>query len=425
MTVKSTLSNLPAGLRIPAAREAARRAMPYFSLGIDTMGVLIMPGLGVMGVTAKGALVVDPDILADETALEAGTGLLHEYLHVYSKHVERFDGLVAKGVLKDELADRKLWNVAADLEINDGLNEAKLPMTVGTRQLLQPSTFGFEPDLLAENYLDLLKRRREQGRDSALLDPHKSKPGVGSGHCGSGGGMPVLGEPEDGGASEGSTPERLQDVRSGVDHAMVAYASKTHGKVPKQFLRQASVRVSGPRITWQQELRAAARHAVQLTAGRDDYTFELPSRWTSAFEGQDPQPVLPAMRELVAEVAFVFDTSGSMSPDALDSLLHQAHGVLATMPGCRITMCACDAKVHTLTRVRTVKEMKDKIVGGGGTDFRPAFSALQRFKPRPDIVIFGTDGYGQYPASVPFKVVWLCVPRGEIHVPWGKRIDVS
>lgn len=424
ITAKSQkLSALPPGMRVPAARVLAERHMPYFSIGVQTMGLIEAPGLGTMACTEEGALMVDLEAIGNDMPLQAATGLLHEYLHHYLEHAPRFRAGVKRGLYKDP-QDRPRWNTATDCEINDGLADAGLPMEFGEGEhMITPQSLGMPAHQTAEQYMVLLAQRPPQ--------PPRTRR-AGCGECGSAGGVPAPGEPpatpqgeQPAAAGAGRTPQFMADVRTVVDAAInQQIATKGMGSVPQAFAKAAQVRRRVTPLRWDQELALAARNVAQLRAGTDDYTYEMPSRWSGAFAHQSPRPIMPAMRQLVAEVAFVFDTSGSMGGEDTARLLGQAEQILKAVPGCRITIVACDARVHTMQRVKSVKDVK--LVGGGGTDFRPAFDALSRFKPKPDLVVFGTDGYGSYPVAAPgFRTVWLQTPGGCVTAGFGKVIALS
>ena len=49
--------------------------------------------------------------------------------------------------------------------------------------------------------------------------------------------------------------------------------------------------------------------------------------------------------------------------------------------------------------------------GGGGTDFRPIFNLLESHEP--DVLIYLTDGYGDFPAQAPkVSTLWVVPPGG-------------
>lgn len=412
------LAKLPPGLRVAAARAFAAKKMPYFEAGVAQMGMVEAPGLGTVAVTEEGQLMVDLEAIGEETAEETGTGLLHEYLHVYFNHTERFRRLVKSGVLKDP-EDRGLWNTCTDCEINCSLRDAYLPMTFGKNQMVLPDKLGWPNGLLAEQYVELARKQRKKVQE--MLEKLGGKPKRGCGHCGSGGGQKVENEPK----ADVDAESRAEDVRVQVDQAVYGAVAKGRGSVPLGIALYAKARTSPAEVSWQQKLAKAGRDSAALLSGRDDYTFEMPAREMQMFEGMDPMPVLPAMKQTRAEVAFCFDTSGSMGNDQ-DKLLREAYSILQALPGSRLTVLACDASVHSLKAVRSAREIAPLLKGGGGTDFRPAFATLERRKPRPDLLVFGTDGYGCYPSKAPpFKVIWLLVPGGQISVPWGERVHTK
>ena len=68
--------------------------------------------------------------------------------------------------------------------------------------------------------------------------------------------------------------------------------------------------------------------------------------------------------------------------------------------------------------------MPEKIVGGGGTDFRPVFEWVDRQGIQPELLLYFTDAEGEFPKEPPpFPVVWLI--KGRELVPWGERIQLN
>jgi predicted metal-dependent peptidase len=126
-------------------------------------------------------------------------------------------------------------------------------------------------------------------------------------------------------------------------------------------------------------------------------------------------------------VAIAVDTSGSMGAAELTAALREANGVLSAI-GADITYLACDADVHELIKVRDVKEMAKRLTGGGGTDFRPVFEALEKVRPIPEVLIFITDGCGPAPPAPPprTRVIWLLVgPYQQAPCSWGTQISID
>ena len=142
------------------------------------------------------------------------------------------------------------------------------------------------------------------------------------------------------------------------------------------------------------------------------------------------------MRQPVPNVLVVVDTSGSMSQSELEDALREIHGIL-TQTGSNCAFMACDAEIHATTKIRHWKDAAKQLKGGGGTSFVPPFENLHQAKPKPDVMIFITDGCGPAPVAPPpgLKVIWLLVGEhasipwpetggygGGSHIDWGEMI---
>ena len=88
------------------------------------------------------------------------------------------------------------------------------------------------------------------------------------------------------------------------------------------------------------------------------------------------------------------------------------------------TRFACEPKRVTLKDI-----MGLPIHGRGGTNFTAPLAAIQKLTPKPDLVIYTTDGDGDAPAKQPknMHVIWCIVPTswGRRPAMWGKLILVS
>jgi predicted metal-dependent peptidase len=129
----------------------------------------------------------------------------------------------------------------------------------------------------------------------------------------------------------------------------------------------------------------------------------------------------------VPRVIVAVDTSGSMTEKDLSTALRETRGVMKAV-GASVEFCACDAQVHTLKKVDKWEELPSLLKGGGGTDFVPVFNAVDKLNPRPEVLVFVTDGCGPAPVTPPpgLKVIWLLVGNYRHKpVPWGEYIEVE
>jgi predicted metal-dependent peptidase len=64
-----------------------------------------------------------------------------------------------------------------------------------------------------------------------------------------------------------------------------------------------------------------------------------------------------------------------------------------------LIVLTADVAIHEVARLRGAADLP--IVGGGGTDLRPALAHLADHRRRPDLVIVLTDGFTPWPEAPP------------------------
>jgi predicted metal-dependent peptidase len=132
---------------------------------------------------------------------------------------------------------------------------------------------------------------------------------------------------------------------------------------------------------------------------------------------------MPRMFSPLPRVFIAVDTSGSMSDEALTLCLAEVQGVLKST-NADVTVASCDAQVHAVEKVRSIKEAAAALKGGGGTDFVPVFEHIEDMARAPNVVFFFTDGDGPAPTKPPagLDVVWILVDGwGRARVPYDER----
>lgn len=432
--------------KLATARLAARQRYPYFSSALLNLIPREAPGLGTLGVTESMLLLWDPDAVA-RWSLEKLTGVLvHEVGHILRAHARRAKALGIIGQdgrpLDPQLA--KLWNVAGDLEINDDLaeNHPECFLPNDLEAGLLPKKFKLEDGLTAEAYYaDLRQQQEEQnegdGQDGEGDGDGSEGKGGGPGgdpmrgRCGSCAGNPVDGEPKgegsNGQGNEGRSEVEVERVRKEVAEAVKAEVSRGRGSVPAGWARWADATLTPPKVRWQDKLARICRNAVAWKAGAVDLHHRTMSRRQWGIGIGPGRPMLPALRAPIPHIGVIVDTSGSMGQSELNAALRETKGIL-TGVGARITFSANDAEVHELKTVTNWQELAKLLKGGGGTDFRPAFDAMEKAKPRPDVVVYITDGDGPAPDVAPAwcRTIWLLVgAHRRVPCSWGEFIELE
>lgn len=374
---------------------AAHETMPYFAHGLFSMIPVAAPGLGTLGVDKAWRVYIDFEVLAEFLdAGEAGAVMLHEIGHLLRDHAGRRDGL-PQPVCADT------WNEAGDAEMNDDLIAAgaRLPEWVVT-----PEKLGFEPGGMAEDYYLALMAQRGGGQAESSSGTGGSDQAAGAGDtadreigCGSGAGCtPWPGELAEqdtvGGRSRAGVDAATGDlIRRRVAEQVRHSAASGRGTVPAGVQRWAESVLTPAVVPWQRVLRAGARRALAQAAGKVNYSYRRLSRHSV------PGVVLPAMVGPSLTVAFVVDTSASVTESGLAAALSEMRAVVrsAGVSRDRVKVLCVDAASAKPQRVNRVQDVK--LIGGGGTDMRVGIDAAEKLCPAPDVVITLTDGDTPWP----------------------------
>ena len=383
---------------LAAARLWAAAAFPYLASGIFGAQVVAAPGTGAVAVNQRWQLQTDPAVVADWTAAELGSVVVHHVCHLLRDHSER---AVAAAVTP---ADSAEWIRAADAEINDDLIPAGLELP-GDPVL--PGDFGAAEGKLAEEYYALLKQGRA-GTDATVRSGWRD--------CGSGAdGQPRVFE------SPGGLEPWLADLLLRQVAQEIIRHDKEIGNVPAGLLRWAEQELT-PQVDWRRLLSAELRRALADVAGAVDYSYRRPSRRAAVVSGV----VLPALRRPVPELAVVCDTSGSMSGELLGMVLAEVEGLLRALGMTRqLRVLACDTAAAPARRVSSARQVS--LVGGGGTNMGAGIAAAYALRPRPAVTVVLTDGYTPWPGLPPkgMRVVAGLIGDDAPEAPgWARSVRV-
>ncbi|GGM62476.1 VWA-like domain-containing protein [Dactylosporangium sucinum] len=352
--------------KLLAARFRAAKLRPYLAAALYALSVVPSWHLATMGVDRHWRLYVNPEFVGEHDVDELAGVWIHEAAHLLRDHHGRADRLATA-----DRMDHHRVNLAQDCEINDDLVADGLALPASR---VEPRTFGLAEGRLFEEYLAGIPR-------SPVVHVQ----------CGSGAhGIAVRGELGEGGAPE-VRPVEADAIRRQTAGAIRAHV-RSQGTVPAGWQRWAD-QIAEPVVDWRRLLTGALRQAVAWASGAVDYTYARPGRRSAALRGV----VMPSLRRPLPRVAIVIDTSGSMGPDDMAAALGEVTGVLRAVGirGNRVTVLACDADVHAVTRVTKAEQVQ--LAGGGGTDMRVGIARARRGPEPPEIVVVLTDGFTPWP----------------------------
>lgn len=370
------------------ARLQAMRHRPYFASALLALRPVPLAGLGTVGVDARANLYIDFEVFAAWTEDERAGALVHEVSHLLRQHHDRAQRLGPP-------FDRRRWNIAADAEIND---ELCLPLPNG---VITPQDLGLEPNQLAETYyLDL---------EARALD------GAGSVDCG--GCADGIRRAWESAAGDGLTPAELGAIRR---HVAEAVRNSPPGGVARGDRRWAEA-LKQSRVNWRSALRAAVASAGRRP-GSTHWTYRRPSRRRRAGDGV----LLPSTYTPEQRIAFVVDTSASMSEDDLSAVAVEAIAILRSFPGAKVRIISCDNDATDEGDLRDGRSLR--LTGGGGTDVTAGIDLASAIQPRPSVIVVATDGLTPWPrasTSGPALVALLVGEAAPSPPDWIRAIRVA
>lgn len=332
----------------------------------------------------------------------AAQGLLHECGHVFGRHDERAK---LSGVAP---AEHSAWNIAGDCAINDDLVSAgHADRLTAHGACWLGDKIGLPLDQTVETYFAALRRKAAAANGQSQ--------GTYSG-CGSiSGGEPAPGELGSGdldGQAPGVTGIGRTLVVAAAAQAVVDYVkTKGRGSVPGGTLETAVGYLEPPQVPWQRELHSLTGHSIRQARGHRANTYVRPNRrFHAGIPMNDGRVRMPAKITSVPRIAFVRDTSGSMSLGDLTALTSEIVGIARKLGvrGKDLTILDVDAAVARVVDYRTPATLAT-VAGRGGTDMTVGIQHALALKQRPDVIIVGTDGDTPWPVTPTDVPVIACV----------------
>ena len=139
----------------------------------------------------------------------------------------------------------------------------------------------------------------------------------------------------------------------------------------------------------------------------------------------------------IHDLVIVLDTSQSTSGELVKGFLTETFTLLRSTGSffsrCRLRILQCDDAVRQDTALQSPDELDAylhsfTLLGGGGTDFRPAFCHVDRLVAAgqmalPRGLLYFTDGKGIFPEKPPkYNTAFLFLGEGPETPPWAMRL---
>ena len=345
-----------------------------FLIGLNKEWNESIPTAGVSKHNINYKLVINTEFWASLSSDHKKGLLWHELLHIVFDHLN----------LRDEFADKRLFNIAADCELNQYITPSYLPDGA-----ILPSTF---PNLQLE---------RKAGTNyyyNMLLD-NQDDPDV-QNMMGDAGDMHGTWEEFD---NLSESEKKL--LKSQAEYQLKEAAEeclKSRGQLPGEIahIYKRITEVTPSKFNWRAYLRrfTGNSYIVETKLSRKKLNKRYPDAPGMKFK--------PKKHILVA-----IDTSGSVSNDELIEFFNEIRHIHKT--GTEITVLQCDTQINSIEKYDPKKDVR--VQGRGGTEFDPVIDYYNKNSKRFTCLVYLTDGECYTTITPRGRMLWVISSKARIN----------
>jgi predicted metal-dependent peptidase len=344
-----------------------------FLIGINKTYSEQIPTAGVSKHNIGIQLTINPEFYNDLSEDHRYGLIKHELLHIAFGHL----------LLRDLYSNHKLFNIAADLEINQYILESKLPtgglLLSSFPELDLPTKAG------TKKYYELLEQAQEDG-SCPSLDALMNKMDGESEYCHSTWNeFDNLSEPD----------KKL--LQKQVEHQLKESAEQTVkkcGSIPGEMSDIISrlLHIEPAKFDWKGYLRRFVGNSSIV------YTKKLRRKYNKRYAA-NPGLKIKFKNHILVGV----DTSGSVNNEELKEFFSELTHMHKT--GHKISVAQCDTSLRSIEEFQPKKDWE--IHGRGGTSFQPVIDHYNERKGVYTALIYLTDGEAYAPENCPKNALWV------------------
>jgi predicted metal-dependent peptidase len=334
-------------------------------------------------------LVVNPKFWSEQDEKTKMGVLKHELLHVAFFHLNNFD----------RFPNKELYNVAADLEINQYINDdMKGDTWIGLEITESPfKELNLLPKQGTKYYYEVLQKEINENPDGELAQAMKGGDSIGDIH-------ELWKAMEELGEAERNLIGKQIDYQLKEIAEELERQSRGRGLIPSEMKDyiDSLFEINEPVIDWSSYLR---RFNSMSTVTYTKKTRRKPNR---RFGSGPALKIKQKKKTLVA-----IDTSGSVSTKDLIEFFNEIYHIYKT--GTYIDIVECDAAIQRVYKYEGQRE-DIEVKGRGGTSFEPVMKYLLEHRDKYANLIYLTDGGAPSPNTKPIKpILWVHCSQSDIN----------
>ena len=212
--------------------------------------------------------------------------------------------------------------------------------------------------------------------------------------------------------------EAVKELLNEVDSMM---DGETRGLMPARFSTAVARANKPPALNWKAILK---KYVGTIATDKAKTRMRLNRRQPQRFD-------LSGTRESkTLKIVVAIDTSGSVSDNEIEQIFNEVFAIIARR-SFELTVIECDEEIQRVYRLKSSKDLPDRVEGRGGTSFTPVIEYInERRYFRDALLIYFTDGYGE--ASIPrpltYRNLWVVFGNASnlsVENPYGLALPLE
>ena len=368
---------------------------PFYGLFLIGLNKTFRKDIPTAGVSKNGIgvqLSVNPEFFDNLNEYHRIGLLKHELLHISFGHL----------VMRDRFPNKKLFNIAADLEINQYIDDAYLPEGGITMEMFKD--LNLDTRAGTTYYYEKLDQANKDGQCETLES--------------------LLNQMDGDSPYDHKTWDEFDElteadkklIQKQVEHQLKETAEQTEkrrGNIPGELADLISRlrTIEPPSFDWKGYLRRFVGNSSV------SYTKKLRRKYNKRYV-ENPGLKIKFKNNILVGV----DTSGSVSNSELKEFMNELTHMHKT--GHKITVAQCDTQINSVEEFNPRKDWEIK--GRGGTSFQPVVDLFNKKKGVYTALIYLTDGEACTPEDCPKNTLWVHSSRCNINeeLP-GLKIQIN
>tara|TARA_R110002167_G_scaffold97959_2_gene258086 strand:+ start:2063 stop:3286 length:1224 start_codon:yes stop_codon:yes gene_type:complete len=329
-------------------------------------------------------------------------GLLkHELLHIAFNHLTTFD----------LFKDKKLANIAMDMEINQYIDKDWIPE--GAIDIDDYGDLNLDTRAGSRYYYDKLQelqKKKKQNGTCGCENMDKLLDALEKGAC-----QVTIGMPRGEGDKDVNMPNHpwkefenlpeaekqlIENQMQRILQEVKSQTEKKRGHVPGEMKGIIKIEeIVPPKFNWKNYLRRFTGISSKI------FTKKIRRKENTKF------PDMPGLKvKMKQKLMLAIDTSGSVCDDEVREFMNEMHHIYKT--GVDITLVQCDTYIRDISEYKGTYDLK--LHGRGGTDFTPVIKYFNENTSYTSLVYF-TDGEASTSINPRAKVLWVHSEQSNIN----------